>query len=90
MMKMIVLGVWCVIAAGFLHGGKRWVLGIAMFMLFLMVMQVMMAKVLLERAARAGRPVDGMFWGEVVIGVLLCGVPAVCGIALYVRARRAR
>lgn len=89
-LNLIVMGTWCAIAAGFLYGGGRWHLGIAVFMLFLVMIQVVSAVRSLDAAVQFGVPMDAVFWGNIVLGFVICGVPAGCGIALFVRGRKGR
>ena len=94
MRNMIGVLMWCGLCVAFLRGGRRWQLGIGIFFAMFPVILVggsMWEIQQMQERRRLGVPMDADFWPGLVgvlLAALLISVPAVCGLALFVRGRR--
>lgn len=90
LMRSWIVCVWGGLMVGFLFRGRRWHLGIAIFMLLCVMGQVGVVKVLAEVAERGRTPVLPRVWWGVAASVVAYVVTMVCGVMLFVRGRRRR
>ena len=88
LVKMVVVLAWSGIFSAFLYGGRRWQLGIAMFVLVILLAQLPSAFAAMSRAHKFGTPVGGDEWWSLASVSVSCAITVVCGVALFVRGRK--
>lgn len=83
--KLATVVVWSGIFSAFVYGGRRWQLGVAIFMLVILLAQVQAGIAAMSLARKVNAPVSADEWWRVGGVSLACAVTVVCGVALFVR-----
>ena len=86
---VIAVAIWVGMCWAFVRGGRRWHFSIAVLMLFGVVVQARLVGPRVAQLEAMGRSVGVKVWWMLGSSILTCAVTMVCGLVLWVRARRA-